>query len=161
MQIILGILILLLYLASLGLTLLIFSPLLSIPSKRATAQKVIGTVFLSLPCLTITLICYSIVFILPGLLFLYLISLMTDPPIIIIVLTSVIFVLFFICIAASSIYLWFLTCKLLYQRIDRKPLSEVLNNDKILNYIKPYIYKLRFIPIDKIIDMVMKTLKFS
>jgi len=145
------------YLALVTLIILIFAPLLFIPTKRPLAKKAIGTILISLPCLIITTIGFLIIFIAPGLLYLYIVSIITDPPTFVIGLTVILFLLFALSLALVAIYLWYLTSRLLYQRIEHRPYSEITDNDKVLNFIRPYIYKLNFLPVDKIIHLIMRT----
>lgn len=87
----------------------------------------------------------------------YIVSIITDPPTFVIGLTVILFLLFALSLALVAIYLWYLTSRLLYQRIEHRPYSEITDNDKVLNFIRPYIYKLNFLPVDKIIHLIMRT----
>lgn len=138
--------------AYIGLTTLaciIFIPMLFIESKKLLAKKVLVTVFISFPCLIVTGFLCTIIFVLPALLFFWLVNNGYIPRVPAIISTIIGSLVFGCSVAISALYLWYLTSKIIYQRFDKKPITDFLNNDKVFKFLKPYLIKLkiyRYVP---------------
>lgn len=124
-----------------GVTLVIFLPVLLVKSKRLLAKKIIITVLISLPCLISTGILIAIIFSLPALLFSWLannnyISRAFGTPLLIAGL------LFFLSlVAVCSLYIWYFLSKIIYKLLEKKPITEFLDNNKVFKFLQPYIGK--------------------
>lgn len=134
------------YFAAIVVALLVFVPMLFISSKKELAKKVLATVLISFPCLLTMGILLAIVFVIPTLAFSWLANngyIPQTPGIILAIIGALIFAG---SVAASSLYLWYLISKIIYQRIDKKPVSEFLDNNKVFKYIRPFLVKLKLYP---------------
>ena len=134
-----------LYVWFLAISLPICIPLLLVRSKILLAKKIFLTVSISFPCLIVVGIAFTAIFLLPTLLFFWLVNnnyIPTTPGITLSITGLLIFITL---IAICSLYLWYFTSNIIYKRIDQKPISEFLNRDKIYNYLKPYLIKLNVI----------------
>jgi len=132
--------------AYIGLTVLsciIFIPLLLVDSKNLLAKKVLVTVLISFPCLIVMGLLCAVIFILPALLFSWLANndYISRTPGIILAITGLI--IFAGSVATSALYLWYFISKIIYQRLDKKPLADFLNNDKVFKFLRPYLIKLK------------------
>jgi len=136
---------LLLYIILLGLALLIYTPMLFIKSKKLMAKKVIATVVVSFPCLVIALLLVGMLCAAPGLLLIWLASVEYISGIFVplIFLTGILF--FIIIVIPLALYLWYFVCKILYLKIDNKSVAEFINNDKVFNFVLIYLKKFRII----------------
>jgi hypothetical protein len=133
--------------AYLGLTVftcLIFIPMLFFDSKKLFARKVIATVLVSFPCLIVAGLFFTIIFILPALLFSYLANSDYISKTLGIVLAVTGLIIFGGSVAISALYLWYFVSKLIYQRLDNKPVQDFLDSDKIFKFLRPYLIKLKF-----------------
>ena len=136
---------LLLYITLLAISLVIGIPMLFIKSKKILAKKIIFTISISFPCLIVVGIVFTIIFILPALLFFWTANnnYITETPVIILAIVGLL--TFVATIAVCSLYLWYFICNIIYKRLDQKPVSEFLNKDKIYIYLKPLLTKLKII----------------
>ena len=130
------------YLGLTTLTCLVFIPMLFFDSRRLLAKKVIATVLISFPCLIIAGLFFAIIFILPALLFSWLANgyISSTPGIIMAVMALIIFGG---SVAVSALYLWYFVSKLIYQRLENKPVQEFLDNDKVFKFLRPYLIKFK------------------
>jgi len=130
---------LIIYIGITILTLLIFVPLLFIDSKKLFAKKVITTILISLPSLIVTSFVLSMIFILPGLLLFWIINQNYFPQKVSVILIVAAIIIFAFIVATCSLYVWYFLSKIFFQRIEKKSISDVLNHDKIFNFLKPYL----------------------
>jgi hypothetical protein len=132
------------YLGLTALTCLVFIPMLFLDSKRLFAKKVIATVLISFPCLLVAGLFFAIIFILPALLFSWLANegYISKTPGIILAVTGLI--IFAGLVAISALYLWYFVSKLIYQRLDNKPVQDFLDNDKVFKFLRPYLIRFKF-----------------
>jgi len=133
------------YIGLATLTCIIFIPMLLIDSKkRPLAKKVLATVLISYPCLIVMGLVFAIIFILPALLFSWSVNsgFISKTPGIILAVTGL--VIFASLVAISALYLWYFVSKLIYQRLDKKPLQDFLENDKVFKFLRPYLIKFKF-----------------
>jgi hypothetical protein len=129
------------YIGLTGISLILFLPMLFFNSKRAMAMKGIATVVLSFPCLVIVVIVYGLIFSAPALILSKLVdtgNIPKVPGIIIFIIGAVIFLTL---VVASSLYLWYFLSKIIYQKIDNKPVSEFLNKERVFNRLRSYSIK--------------------
>jgi hypothetical protein len=124
-------------------TCIVFVPMLFIESKKLLAEKVLATVLISFPCLIVTGLLFTIIFILPALLFSWLANSGYIPGIPGIILTIIGIIVFAVSVAISALYLWYLMSKIIYQRLDKKPIEDFLNNDKVFKFLRPYLIKFK------------------
>ena len=132
--------------AYIGLTTLaciIFIPMLFVESKKLFAKKALATVLISFPCFLLTGLLFTVIFILPALLFFWLANSGYIPRIPGIILTIIGFIVFAGTVAISALYLWYLTSKIIYQRLDKKPIADFLNKDKVFKFLRPYLIKFK------------------
>lgn len=131
------------YLGLTAVTLVVFVPLLLIDTKRLLAKKILVTVLISFPCLiTMGLFC-AVIFVIPALAFSWLANsgyISKTPGIILAIIGALTFA---VSVATSSLYLWYLTSKIIYLRIDKKPLADFLENDKAFKLLRPYLIKFK------------------
>ena len=132
---------LIVYLAFLALALVIFTPMLFFQHKRLIAKKILATVLISFPCLVVTGLIFSIIFILPVLMFSWLANNGYIPRIPGIILTIIGLIVFVGCIAVTALYLWYFTSKMIYYRLERKPIADFLNSDKVFKILRAYLTK--------------------
>ncbi|MGY4539373.1 putative membrane protein YccC [Mucilaginibacter sp. UYNi724] len=133
------------YLGFITLSLVICIPMLFIESVNLLAKKIILTVLISFPCLLMTGFVFTIVCVLPALLFTWLYNNKYIPTTVGIYATIASFLIFVGIVAICSLYLWYFASNLIYKRLDKKPLSDFLDNDKIYNYLKLFLIKLRIV----------------
>ena len=131
------------YIGLTTLTCIVFIPMLFIESKKLFATKVLATVLISFPCLLVTGLLFIIIFILPALLFFWLMNSGYIPRIPGIILTIIGFIAFAGTVAISTLYLWYLTSKIIYHRLDKKPIADFLNNDKVFKFLRPCLIKFK------------------
>lgn len=131
------------YLSLSLITLIVFVPMLLIYSKRILAKKVIATVLISFPCLMATGIFWAIVFFIPALIFAWFTHQDYIPETPEITLTILGFLTFLVTVSSSALYFWYFTSKIIYQKIDLKPVSEFLDTDKVYAYLRPYLIKFK------------------
>ena len=126
-----------------AVTLVIFLPMLLIEAKRIFAKKVLATVLISFPCLLVMGLCCVIVFLIPALVFGWLANggYLPKVPGIILGITGLL--IFAGSVATSSLYLWYFISKIIYQRLDKKPIAEFLDNDKVFKFLRPYLIKFK------------------
>jgi len=131
------------YLGLTALTCLIFIPMLFFDNKRLFAKKVIATVLISFPCLIVAGLFFTIIFILPALLFSWLAnsSYISRTPGIFLAIIGLI--IFGGLVAVSALYLWYFVSKLIYQRLDNKPIQDFLDHDKVFKFLRPYLIKFK------------------
>ena len=125
------------------LTLLVFAPMLLINTKKLLAKKVLATVLISFPCLLAMGLLCVIIFVIPALIFFWLANSGYIPRTPGIVLGIIGVLTFAISVASTSLYLWFFMSKIIYQRLDKKPVSEFLDNDNVFKFLRPYLIKLK------------------
>lgn len=129
------------YIGLTAISLIIFVPLLFIDSKRQLATKVIATVLISFPCLILVLILFGSIFTIPVIIFSKLANAGNIPSELGSILFTIGALIFLTLVATSALYLWYFTSKVIYQRIDHKPISEFINNDKVFKIIRSYLIK--------------------
>jgi len=134
---------LLVYLGLTILTFIIFTPLLFSDSKKLFAKKVIATVLVSYPSLIVAGIFWSIIFFIPALVVFWIINGEFIPKVLVIILSIIGLLVFIGIIVISSLYLWNITSKIIYQRIEKKPINEILEKDKVFKYLRPYLIRLK------------------
>ena len=127
-----------------AVTCIIFVPMLFFDRKRLFAKKVLATVLISFPCLIVMGLVFAIIFILPALLFSWLANngYISRTTGIILAVTGLI--IFASSVATSALYLWYFVSKLIYQRLDKKPLQDFLDSDKVFKFLRPYLIKFKF-----------------
>jgi len=84
---------------------------------------------------------WLIIFILPALLFSWLAHSDYIPRTPGIILTIIGLIIFAGSVAISSLYLWYFASKIIHQRLDRKPITPFLENDKVFKFLQPYLIK--------------------
>ena len=131
------------YIGFTTVTCIVFVPMLFIESKKLLAQKILATVLISFPCLIVTGLLFVIISILPALLFSWLASSGYIPRIPGIILTIIGLIVFAGSVAISALYLWYLTSKIIYQRLDKKPIEDFLSNDKVFKFLRPHLIKFK------------------
>ena len=133
------------YIGLICISLIIFVPLLFFKSKRAKAITVIATTLISFPCLILVLILFGLIFTIPTVIFsrlAYAGHIPRIPGIIMLITGALIFLTLVI---ASALYLWYFISKIIYQKIDNKPVSEFINNDRVFNILRSYLIKHKII----------------
>ena len=133
------------YIMIMTITSVICIPMLVIKSKRILAEKIIFTVLVSFPCLIVVGLALSIIFLLPALLFFWIMNNHYIPRTPGIILTIVGLLTFVTTTAVCALYLWYFTSNIIYKKLEQKPVSEFLNNDKIFIYLDPFLRKLKII----------------
>ncbi len=134
---------LIVYIGLTAMTFVIFAPMLLIDTKKLFAKKVIATVLISFPCLLAMGFMCIIIFLIPAILFFWLTNIGYIPRTPAIVLGIAGALTFAVFVATTSLYLWFFMSKIIYQLLDKKPVSEFLNNDKVFKLLRPYLIKLK------------------
>src|SRR5258707_1256612 len=112
------------YIGVTALTLVLALPMLLFDSKQLLAKKILATVLISFPCLVATGIFCTIFFAIPGLAFFWLANGDRLPKTPQIVLAIIGLLIFAGSVVTSSLYLWYFLSKLIYQRLDKKPIKE-------------------------------------
>ena len=125
------------------ITLIISLPMLLIDSKKIFAKKVLVTVLISFPCLIVTGIFWTIIFLIPAFLFFWFINQNYISEIPKITLAVLGFFTFLITVSTTALYVWYFICKIIYQKIDTKPVSDFIENDRVYNFLRPYLIKLK------------------
>jgi hypothetical protein len=123
---------LVIYIGLTAITFIVFAPMLLIDTRRLLAKKVIMTVLISFPCFLVMGLFWAIIFLIPALVFFWLANsgyILRTPGIILGIIGALTFAG---SVGATSLYLWFFISKIIYQRLDEKPVSEFLANDKVL-----------------------------
>ena len=46
-------------------------------------------------------------------------------------------------VATSSLYLWYFISKIIYHRLEKKPVADFLDNDKVFKFLRPYLIKFK------------------
>lgn len=147
---------LLLYMAIVVVSLVIFVPMLLIQSKRLLAKKVLITVLISLPCLIVVGILFAIIFFLPALF----VSWLTDNNYIsqtpgTILIVSVLLLLL-ILVASCSLYLWYFLSQVIYKQLEMKPVSEFLQKNKLFRFLQSYLkFKVSFFEKNAILKIAL------
>ena len=120
---------LIIYLGLTMVTLVVFVPMLFINSKRLLAKKVITTVLISFPCLIVMGIIWTIIFIVPAIVFSWLANsgCITKTPGIVLGIIGVL--TFGGLIALTSLYLWYVASRIIYQRLEKNPINDFLEKD--------------------------------
>ena len=136
---------LIVYIGITTISFLIFVPMLFIDAKRSFAKKVLATVLISFPCLMIMGVFCTAIFILPALLFFWLINSSFIPKIPAIVLTIIGVLTFAGSVMSTSLYLWYFISKIFIQKIDRKSISEFVDKDKVYRFLRPYLIRVRIL----------------
>ncbi|RYE25385.1 MAG: hypothetical protein EOP45_04810 [Sphingobacteriaceae bacterium] len=134
---------LIVYLGLTALTFVVSIPMLFFQPTRLIAKKVLVTVLVSFPCLIVTGLIFVIIFILPALLFSWLANngyISKTPGIILAVMGLVVFVSL---VVISGLCLWYFISKIIYCRLEKKPVLDFLENDKVFNVLRPYLPKFK------------------
>ncbi|NEN23212.1 hypothetical protein G3O08_06830 [Cryomorpha ignava] len=134
---------LIIYIGLASVTLVVFAPMLLIDSKKLLAKKVILTVLISFPCLLVMGLLCVIIFLIPALVFFWLANGGYIPKTPIIILGIIGALVFVSSVATTSLYLWFFMSKIIFKRLDNKPVSEFLDNDKVFKFLREYFIKLK------------------
>ncbi len=132
---------LIVYIGLIIVTLIVFTPMLFIKSKKLFAKKVIATVLISFPCLILMIFSCGIVFIIPAIVFILLKNSNYIPQTIEIILSVIGVLTFVITVVTNSLYLWFFLSRIIYQRLENKPLSDFVDNDKVFKFLRTYLIK--------------------
>jgi hypothetical protein len=133
------------YLFLVGLTLVIGVPLLFTETKKLFAQKALGIVLVSFPSLIAVTIVIGALLALPGLLFLWLLNAVTLENRMAII-TFLVGLLFFVTVVAiSSLYVGYFFSRLIINYVDKKPLEEIYNQDKVYQYFKKLLIKFKLL----------------
>src|SRR6478735_8398926 len=114
------------YIGFITLSLVICIPMLLIESTNLLAKKIILTVLISFPCLLITGFIFTIIGVLPALLFTWLYNNKFIPTVAGVYATIASFLIFVGIVAVCSLYLWYFASNVIYKRLDKKHLSEFL-----------------------------------
>jgi len=134
---------LIVYLGLTSVTVVVFVPMLLIDSKKLIAKKVIATVLVSFPCLIAMGLFYAIIFVIPALVFSWFANSGYIPQALGIVLAIIGALIFVGSVAISSLYLWYFISRIIYQRLDKKPITEFIDKDKVFKFLQPYLIKLK------------------
>lgn len=129
---------LLVYLGISALSLVVFTPMLLVDSRKLMAKKILGIIFSFYPCLVLTCILFAILFGVPAFA-LYLLS-MTIFKIYLVLFLGIAYP---IAVMVASIYIWNFIRKVIYQQLDKKQIHELLNSNRIFNLLQPFLIKLR------------------
>ena len=124
-------------------TLVIFLPMLLIDSKKIFAKKVIATVLISFPCLIVAGIFWVVILLIPALIFAWVLNHDYISETAELTLAIIGFLTFLAIVSASALYVWYFTSKIIYQKIDYKPVSDFLNNDKAYKIFRPYLIRFK------------------
>ena len=143
---------LIVYLGLTMVTLVVFVPMLFVNSKRLLAKKVITTVLISFPCLIIMGIVWTTIFIVPALTFSWLANSGYVTKTLGVVLTVVGVLIFCGLLAISSLYLWYIASRIIYQRFESKPINDFLEKDKVFKCLTPYLSRLKIYRPKNLID---------
>jgi hypothetical protein len=136
---------LIVYIGIMIITILIFVPMLFINTKKTFAKKAIATALFSFPSLIVTAFVLTMIFVLPGLLFLWILKQNYLPQKIAIALSITAMTIFIFLIAICSLYIWYFISKLIYKYIEKKAIKETLKNDKVFAFLKPHLKKIKII----------------
>lgn len=136
---------LILYIGILAIAFVVYIPMLFIKTKRLLAKKIFITIAISFPCLIIVGLAITAIFLFPALIFSWLANNNYIPRVPGIILTISGLLIFITSIAVCSLYLWYFISNIIYNRLDKRPISEFLQRDKIYNYLRPYLVKLKAI----------------
>ena len=131
------------YLGLIVLSSIVFVPMLFIDSMKLLAKKALATVLISFPCLIAVGIFWLIIFSVPAIVFSGLAYSGFIPRTLGIIMAIAGLLLFSIVVATSALYLWYFMCKIIYQRIYKKPFKEVFDNDSVFKFLSPYLIKLK------------------
>ena len=134
---------LIVYLGLTTLTCLIFIPQLFFDKTKLLAKKVMATVLVSFPCLLISGLLFSLIFLIPALLFLCLTYQGHLSKTLEIAFSITGILIFTICVASFSLYLWYFVSHLIYHRLDNRPIHPFLAKDKVLQFLQPYLIKFK------------------
>ena len=107
------------------------------------SKKVLATVLISFPCLIAMALFLSLVFLIPALTFSWLTNndyIAKTPGIVFTIIGALTYVG---SVAVCSLYIWYFTSKIIYQRLDKKPVSDFLDYDKVFNFLRPCLIKLK------------------
>lgn len=132
----------LLYVVGSAVSIVVFAPMLLIRSKRTLAQKVLATALISFPCLVVVLIVAGLIFLIPGLCYYWLSTKHYLPETVGVILGLIGLAAFGGIVMITSLYLWYFASKVIYQRIDGKPISEFMNKDKAYKFVRLVFAKL-------------------
>lgn len=124
-------------------TLIIFLPMLLMDSKKILAKKVIATVLISFPCLIVAGIFWAIIFLIPALIFAWILNHDYIPKATVIPLVVLGFLIFLVTVSATALYIWYFISKIIYQKIDLKPVSDFLDDDRAYKFFRPYLIKFK------------------
>jgi hypothetical protein len=125
------------------ITLIVFAPMLLIDSKRILAKKVIATVLISFPCLIATGIFWAIIFLIPTLIFTWFLHQDFIPETTGITLAILGFLTFLVTVSSSALYLWYFTSKIIHLKLDLKPVSDFLDNERVYALLRHYLIKFK------------------
>ena len=84
-----------------------------------------------------------VVFVIPAIVFFWLANggyISRTPGIVLVIIGALTFAG---SVAITSLYLWFFMSKIIYQRLDKKPVAEFLGKDKVFRFLRPYLIKLK------------------
>jgi hypothetical protein len=133
------------YIGLTAITFVFFAPLLLSISKRLFAKKVLLTVFISFPCLLTMGLLWTIIFLIPALVFFWLANSNYIPRTPVIVLAGIGALAFSVLVVLTSLYLWFFMSKVIYKRLDKKPVSDYIKTDKVFKFMRPYLIKIKLL----------------
>jgi hypothetical protein len=125
------------------LTLIVFIPMFFFKKMRALAKIIIATVLISLPCLIIVTIFFLTVFAVPAFSFWWLVKKFHLPEGLNIFVSLVGCLLFVISVIVGTFYLWELMSRIIWQWIERKPLNEILNKNKLIQFYRNFNRKIK------------------
>ncbi len=131
------------YLGVTLMSLFVFLPMMLIDSKKVFAKKALLTVLISFPCLLVMGIFCAIVFAIPALVFSVLAKSGYFPQILGMILGIIGALAFAGAVVISSLYLWYFISKIIYQKIDQKPITEFLDNEKVFQFLRPYLIRFK------------------
>ena len=131
------------YLGLTAVTSVVFVPMLLIDTKRLLAKKILATVLVSFPCLIAMGSFCAVIFVIPALAFSWVANTGYIPRTSGIILVIIGALTFTVSVATSSLYLWYFTSKIIYHRLDKKPLADFLESDKVFKFLRPYLIKFK------------------
>ena len=140
----------LVYLLLTVLTAGIIFPILSVLQKRLLAKKFLATVLISFPCLIIMGVLLAIIFVIPGILFYWLANAGYIPQPVGIIIAIIATLTFTGAVASSSLYLWYFLSKIIYRRLEKKSFADILENDKVFNFLRKPLSTLNLYPRNKL-----------
>jgi len=136
---------LILYFGLVAIALVVCIPMLFLNTARVLAKKILITVLISFPCLMIVGFLFGIVFLIPALVLSWLASnhFISEIAVAICSITGVL--IFALLVGSFALYLWYFLSRVIYQRLDKEPVLDFLEKDRVYKCIKPLLIKMRMV----------------